>query len=502
MSKPTPFAHQIVDTEALIREPAYALFCEPRLGKSRTVVDAAFTLWDEGRIDTLVAIAPADTRSVWADPSPRLGELAKWWPEDAQDCLRIEEFCGAKTRLPMTSFAHGKALYVLVSNPEMIRRPEHLERLRDWLRTRHAMIVFDESWQYQNPTADQTKAAWKLAEVCARRYVLNGTPGEQHQQYAQFRILQPKEPGIFPTKGWWQWRARYARMGGFQAKKIVGAENVAEFHALTAPYCVHRKTSECRDVKDPVRTQIEVPLSAANWKLYLEMRKDAIARLSPTAAATAKHAGAALIRLAQITNGFVGGVEETADLFDEVITLAPEPLREIGREKLDGLIRWLAHQDLPDKIVTFTRFRADVERTVASLGAGFTKYTVRPFYGGLRADDKRQVKELFAVDGDPTPAIAVINAQSGGAGLDLASAPLCIFLGHEYAHRLRVQAENRVQGWKQGVVTYLDILATGPNGERTIDHTILASQRQGEETAAWTRDQWRAALLTETGAVA
>jgi hypothetical protein len=46
-------------------------------------------------------------------------------------------------------------------------------------------------------------------------------------------------------------------------------------------------------------------------------------------------------------------------------------------------------------------------------------------------------------------------------------------------------------------VTYLDVLATGPSGGRTIDAVILRALRKKEEVARWTTDAWRRALLEE-----
>ena len=44
---------------------------------------------------------------------------------------------------------------------------------------------------------------------------------------------------------------------------------------------------------------------------------------------------------------------------------------------------------------------------------------------------------------------------------------------------------------------YTDVIATGPDGQRTIDHVILQALRKKEDLARWTTDVWRRALTDD-----
>src|SRR5207245_1764292 len=83
--KLTPFAHQRVAVEALVRHPAFALFDEMGVGKSKPVVDAACCLYTEGEIDTVLVVCPASVRIVWIDPA--YGEVHKnaWVPTEVHE---------------------------------------------------------------------------------------------------------------------------------------------------------------------------------------------------------------------------------------------------------------------------------------------------------------------------------------------------------------------------------------------------------------------------------
>lgn len=500
-----PWAHQIEDTATLVREPYHFLGLGPGLGKSRIVVDAAHRLFLAGEIDTLIVVAPAPGRSVWADPDPVLGEFTKW----IGSCPHtLHEY------KPETDLKHlgGPGLTVLVTNPEFIRprsvtqrstgttrRIDYLKPLITWASKRRAFLAVDESWQYQNPTAKQTKAVTKLRQACVRVALLNGTPGEPRHLYAQFQIL---DPDILKCRSFAQFRDCFCTTGGYMGKEITGYQNLETFRQWTAPHITVREARECVDLgPEPVRTQIEARLTPATWKHYVAMRDDMVAWLSESEASVAGQAGVKALRLAQIVNGFLGGVETAAQdlLEDEWPRLDSHTTKEIGREKLDALTDWLADNWRDPKLVVFTRFRADVERTARTLANALkVRHEVVKIYGGQSEDERRRAKELLAPGGDPKDAIAVVNTISGGAMLNFAAAQLAVFLGHDYALRVRQQAEKRVDRYGQtGRVTFLDILATGPNGEKTIDHVIVAAHRRAEDLLAWTPEKWRAALLGE-----
>lgn len=491
---PPLFEHQREALDEVLRKPGFILGLEPGLGKTRIVLDAAAALWREGRIDAMLVVAPAPIKSVWLDPDPALGEVAKWLDPEVP---RVVEEYTPKTTLGSRHVPPGH-LHILVSNPEFVRREARLAPLLAWVQSRRTFLVWDESWNISNPRSAQTKAAYKLAQAAERVVLLNGTPGEPKDLYTQFTIVAPD---VFDRMNWWQFRYRFAVLGGFQGRQIVGYRNHEEFARRTAPYIMVRKTRECLDLGDePVRTQIEAALTPATWKVYTAMRDEMLAELDALTVAVAPQAGVMALRLAQVANGFVGGIEAAdPDLLDEgdlpATPLAPPAVRELSREKLDALLAWLSEYWTEPKALIFTRFRADVERTVAVLREHYPAHVVLPLYGTQPTEERQAAKALLAPGGDPRPAIIVANAASGGAGLTFSATGTCVFLGHDHSLRVRRQAEGRVDRTGQTRrITYLDVIATGPNGERTVDHGIVARLRAKAAVADMSISAWRALI--------
>lgn len=482
-TRSAPFPHQIVDTESVLNKPHYVLGLEMGLGKSRIVIDAACALYCTNTIDTLLVVCPAPVRSVWLDPDPVLGEFSKWvWDGMPYDLREYH----ARTPLPRTS----KGLQVIVTNPEFIRRTERLGPLVEWAAKRRVMLVVDESWQYQNPRSQQTKALIKLGRVCKRVYLLNGTLGSPEHVYSQLQILPTP---IFDCRNFFAWRARYCVMGGFQQKKVIGYQNTDDFNRRTAPYIVRRLTRDCLNLPPVTRTQIDARLTPTTWTHYVALRDELVTWLSQNEVCSAEQAGVRVMRLAQITSGFLGGVRETElNLLSHEIVVPASSLREIGREKLDALTEWLGQHWAGDKGLIFTRFRADVERTADALQSVYPSVQVAKLYGGQKPVEREVAKRLLAPGGDPSPAIVVGNAASGGAGLQFSASNLLVFLANDFSLKTRLQAEGRVDRPGQTrPVTYVDVIASGPNGEPTIDRTIVSALRRKQNLSDLTASAWR-----------
>jgi SNF2 family DNA or RNA helicase len=492
-----PRAHQIEGVRKLLLNPAYAIFDEVGAGKTKQVIDVAFFLFKRNEIDAVIVVAPGSVRSVWCDPDPVLGEVAKHgWPAGSGVPFYLQEY-HAKTKAILEKKA---ALLFVVSNYEFLRREERLLPLLDWAKRRRVLLVLDESWMVQSHTAQQTKAMFRLRQACRRVVLLNGTPGDPQSLYAQFSILDQK---ILGFKNFFAFRAHHAVMGGWQNKKIVGWRNMDEFRAKTENVAIRRLTRDVFDMGDePVRTQIDVRLDAQEWKLYKQMRDDMVAWLDSSTASVAAQAGTKALRLAQILAGFVGGLEIDGDLLDVQPCLTGaatrESVREVGRSKLKAVLAYLQEQGTPDKAVIWCRFRPENQRVARELLTTFPTHTVGQLYGGQTAEERQTVKSLLAPGGDPRPAYVVGSAQAGGAGLHFGAASIAIYLTNSFSLKDRLQTEGRLDRPGQlGQVRFVDVLASGPDGQKTIDHHVASALRKKEELADWTAAVWRQKLTEE-----
>ena len=549
------FPHQVIGVDRLSSkvEPelgrtspgCFALFDEQGCGKSKQVIDAATVLFQRDEIDEVIVIVPGpNVRSVWYDPE--LGQLADHLWDDVP--AEVFEYHG-KIRTWRKGAANGeRKLTWVITNYEYIRcNIIKLEQLLNRAGPR-TLLVLDESSAVSNSRAKQSKACAKLRRKCGWVWILNGTPGNPSHIFSQFFILDPK---IIGCQSPFAFRSRYALMGGFQRKEIVGwlhgfkpsdadpkrcalhgctfpergpvhsFDGIGEIQTRTAPYILRRLKDTALDLPEKIPSvTMTVPLTPRTWTVYKEMRDDLIVWFDKNAAATASQAGVRALRLAQIAAGFVGGIINPEDLgianiledpfaSDEVIPVptpssAPEevlderPVREVGREKLDLFHRWLNEQleiDPALKLIVWCRFRPEVQRLLEELKQR-EGLVVNSLWGGMKKEERQAtISSLDPRTAPEGPVVVVGTPQSGALGLNLTACHTVMYLTNGTSLRARLQSEDRVHRPGQvHKVSYFDVVATGPHGERTIDHTVINALRAHEELANWTSRAWLEAL--------
>lgn len=471
-------------------------------GKSKQVIDTSQLLFEDKAIQAMVVLCPGAARGVWADPHPALGEVAKHsWPSVPN---YISEFSRIHRKIDPGDPA---SLLWIVTNYEFIRRSEHLATMLKFLVNRRFWLVNDEAWALKDAKTDQWKAANAIRRMAARVTLLNGTPVADTplDLFAQMKLL---DPNILGYKYFSHFRGRYAILRpNTSFPMITGWQNLEELSAKVSPYVLRRTTRECFDlppILEPIL--IEARLSEETWKLYKQMRDDMVAWLAAGEASIAQQAIVKGMRLAQITSGFLGGVQQVdmADALDfEGPTRAHSDLdttiREVGREKLDALIAFLPTlSPRPQRILIWAQFRAEVERTARVL-QDTTGRRTHMLYGMQPADERAAAVAALNPDLDPGEDVAVVgNPQAGGAALNLSGASVAIDLSRSFNLRIWLQKRGRIdRPGQRNPIRYVDVVATGPKGQRTVDHHVLAALRGKEDIAKWTAATWRTKLLEE-----
>lgn len=481
-----PFEHQKVGVRALTTHGAFAILDEMGAGKSKQVIDAACFLADAEEIDTVLVVTPASVRAVWAG---EFGEIQKhcWFPRT------VAEYHARTPRLP---FAKGRINWV-VTNFDFIRSEERLTALIDQLRFRRFVMVVDEGIRIKSHKAAQTKACFKLGALAVRRWLLNGTPigNNPLDLWAQFQFLDPE---IIGAKNFFHFRAAYALMGGYMNKQVIGFQRLEELQRRLAPFVLRRLKEDCLDLPEKSYTVREAKLTPSLWKLYKQMRDECVAYLDTESASVAPQAVVRLLRLSQMTAGFVGGIEQpvpTGDLYEQ----PQSPIREVGHEKLDVLLETIAdlmETDEPGvRILVWCRFRAELDRAAKAVAAKWPDVTVGRIEGGQKEAERRATVQAFQKADDTTPMVLFGNPQAGGLGLTLTAAHHVIYASNDYNLVTRLQSEDRVhRPGQHHPVLYTDVIATGPDGQKTIDHVIVNALRKKQDLASWTTDVWRREL--------
>jgi len=431
-------------------------------------------------------------RGVWIDEDPELGEIKKhaWLPS------RVYEFHNP-TRMIWQD--EEPKLEFVVSNFEFIRNPEHREKLKTMLHGRRVMMVVDESSFIKSRQAAQTKACLDLAKVCERRYILNGTPVTQSplDLWSQLNFLSPR---ILPYKNFYHFRSDYCCLGGWHNKQIVRFQNLDKLQTLAAPHVIRREQKDCLDLPPTTETHVEVPLTEATWRIYKEMRDEAVVWLDENPSLAAQ-AGVRIMRLSQITAGFLGGfLVEDRGVDGNLPAQGPyltEPAQEIGREKLDwlrGFVEERLAEDPTRKFITWCRFRPEIERVARDLADLLPTYRL---YGQAKKERVEAVGKFSKVD-NVQPALLAAQPQAGGFGLNLIAADINVYMSHDHSLMRYLQSKERSHGPGQTKnVLYVSVLAIGPKQQKTIDHAIVKVLRSHQDLATWTCQAWKRALTEE-----
>lgn len=481
--KTKPFAHQIDDVASLLEKPEYGLFNEMGTGKSKTVVDAACELAEAGKIDTVFVVSPAAVRSVWVDEE--FGEIKKhaWIPS------RVFEHHAGKTKTIWQD--KGARLNWVITNYEYIRPMKNREALIGLLSGLKLMMVLDESAFIKNRKAIQTKACVQLGKMASRKIILNGTPIPNNplDLWSQLEFLNPR---ILPFHNFYQFRSAFAIMGGWKNKQVIRWRNLEGLQEIVKPYVVRREKKDCLDLPEKVYTTRDVPMTEESWAIYKKMRDEAVVWLENNPSMAAQ-AGVRVMRLSQITSGYLGGLQT-----DDV--LAPKlPAMQIGTEKLDDLREFVAEQlsrDPSFKLIVWFRFVAELERAAESLKDMLPTFKLYSDQTKAERDEsKRRFSEMELSSG---PAVLCGQPQAGGFGLNLVAAHTVFRASRDHNLMILLQSDDRVHRPGQRMsVLYVDQIATGPKGQRTIDHTTVAALRNKEDLATWTVAAWKKALLEE-----
>lgn len=513
----TPYAHQVVGVEALVKwdDPStgriypgcFALFDEMGAGKTKQVIDTAQILFEAQLhgIDRVVVVAPNAVRRVWVDTET--GELIRHLWEHSEHV--VTEYHGKSRQWQTFTEPSTRYLHWIVTNYEFIRNKTRLQELFAFC-TPRTWLIADESIAVKNAQAQQTKACFELRKRCGRVTLLNGTPigNDLGDLFAQANLMDPR---ILDCRTYSQYKARYAIMGGWQNKQVLQWSDwgIADVQRRMAPYVLRRLKEDCLDLPAKLPpVVIPVPLTPKVWDLYVSMRDELMSWLSASTASLAPQAITKVMRLAQITSGFLGGVETLAlsddpralDLLFEGIVTVETPkgsitTEEVGREKLDAFFDFLdlrLEEDPHFKLIVFMCFSPELRRAVKETRARYPHIDVGVFAGGHTKEDRQYATRLLHPDTAPIgPAVVFGNEKSGGVGQNFTAASTMLRFSRTTSLFYRLQGDDRIHRPGQTKsVSYFDLIATGPKGQKTIDHKVLHALEKKHELAKFTTSAW------------
>ena len=471
--KTKPYGHQLEALEMSWNKEVFAYFMEMGTGKSKVLLDNIAMLYDKGKINGALLVAPKGVYKNWFDT-----EIPIHLPDhiDKETVLWQSNITKSQSRKLGTLFNTGEELHILVMNVEAFSTQKGVDFAAKFLRSHNTLMAIDESTTIKNPDAKRTKNIVKLGEQSKYRRILTGSPVTKSplDLYKQCEFL---DPWLLGHSSYYTFRTRYAKMatanfGGRSVQIVVGYKNLEELSEKIKPFSYRVLKEDCLDLPAYTYQKRIIQLTPEQQKLYDQMKRMALAIKDGETMSTAT-ALVQLMRLQQITCGHFKS--DTGEV------------TEIKNDRVNALIQVL--DEAQGKVVIWAHWRNDIETIVNHIKKAFGDKSYVTYYGDTSTDDRQKAIRKIQ---DPNSEVRFIigTPQTGGYGITLTEADTMVYYSNGYDLEKRTQSEARINriGQKRKM-TYIDIIC-----EKTVDEKIVkalrkkiyrASQIMGEDLKEW-----------------
>jgi SNF2 family DNA or RNA helicase len=286
--------------------------------------------------------------------------------------------------------------------------------------------------------------------------------------YAQYRSLAPE---IFGTN-YTIFKNRYAIIGGYENKQVVGFQNLEELQQKFYSIAYHVKTTDVLDLPETQDIMLECELNPKTLAIYKELEKEFVVEVQTgtdqfgnpiSSILSVQNALDKLLRLSQITAG--------------ILPLNDGIVKSIDTSKIDTAIEIIKDIPVDEPIVIFYRFKPEAkmikERLIDLKRSDGIVRTPCEISGTI--DEQ---KKFYSGEAD----VAVVQLQAGSEGLDgLKRARYCFYLS--LSHSLGQYEQSKARIHRPGQTRkcfYYHILA-----KHTVDKKIMKALAKKREVVSY-----------------
>ena len=436
------------------------IFCSGNTGKSKMLLDNACYLYNQGKIDAILVLAPSGVHQNWVINEipthlalpPHLYASSAW-----NSAMRKED---KESLAAVVDLKLG--LRIVCMNVEALITKKGATFIEKYMRMFRTMLILDESQKFKTPQAKRTKAVLKLGKLAPYKRISTGTPitNSPLDAYSQFAFL---DPYILGFQSFVAFRAHFAilekKINHAQQRQytqVMGFRNLDELQQLIKPHSFRVTKEECLDLPDKIYEKVYFDLSPEQKRLYKVIKEEVMLEMAE-GRVTAQLAITKLLRLSQLISGYM--TTEEGDIIDV----------KGGDVKLKLLKDIL--EDNQEKTIIWCRFIHEIHQVTAMLGDECVAY-----YGATESDDRAKNVQDFQLS--PKIKYFVAN-KTASTGLTLTRASSVIYYSNSYSLEDRLQSEDRAMriGQKKNVV-YRDLVARG-----TVDESIIKALRSKQNIA-------------------
>lgn len=448
------YGHQTRAHEKVDHLKLSALFMGTGTGKTKVALDKSLKHYCAGEIDCIVVITLKGVHTQWVDEQV---------PTHVHES--IPKIChawrGMKTvteKRQFEFFIKQEKLQIFTINVDAFRGDKAYNTLKRLL-ARHrgrVMCIVDESQEIATFDSERSRTIQEFGTLVEYKMIMSGTPIPKNlvNEWSQFLFLSED---IIGEKYVTSFRKDYCIMGGFQDAQVVGHKNLERFNKLVAPY-IFRVTKESElDLPPKVYTRHVFDMTDEQHKHYESLRKNFITKLANGSVATVANAAVLVMRLQQISNGYLTDEDGTIHPFERNPRF--DALKGIDK-RIDG------------KKIVWAHYNRDVDMLAEHFGDRCVKYV-----GSTSTKERDYAKSAF-MDPDSGKDIFLSNPAAGGTGLNLqGECATAIYYNNSFNAVHRWQSEDRIHRiGTYKTITYVDLVAA-----KSVDYRILSNLRKKKD---------------------
>jgi SNF2 family DNA or RNA helicase len=469
--KKTPelWQHQTLAIEKAKHLNEFALLFEPGLGKTRTLLEILRHKFNENKkVEKTLIVAPGITLQNWRNEILQFTKIP-------QEKVLVLQGTGIQR---IKQFALGTAQdenKIVICNYESI---SVMKKCRETLvRWKPKYVVADEMHKIKDYKSVRSVGMREVSAHSEFRYGLTGTAvlNNYMDLFGQWLWLDRGRTlgtNFFVFRGKFyldknQHMPRHIHFPKF-AEKQGSADIIRD---LIQPMSAKALKSECLDLPPLVKKKVFVDLNKQQAKAYKDMKDHMLTWMnSSDSAVVASTALTKVIRLMQISSGFVKTEDGQEILFDH------SPKGEALHEILESVA--------PNKIIIWATFKRsyDVVRAVCAK----LKLPMVECHG--ETTNANKFKNVDTFNNDPECKVFLGHPQSLGIGINLVAASYMVYFDRNFSLENDIQSEAR--NYRAGSeihesVTRYDIIA-----KNTVDELCLTMLDKKSEVSASILKNW------------
>jgi len=470
--KTKPYAHQLTALEKSWNKENFAYFMEMGTGKTKVLIDNLAMLYDKGKVDSALIIAPKGVVKTWYEQ-----ELPTHLPDHIENVSVLWQPNITKTQQEKLDslFEIDSALHILVMNVEALSTEKGVKFATKFINSHKTLMAIDESTTIKTPTARRTKNIIKIGLNAKYKRIMTGSPITKNplDLYTQCEFL---DPWLLDFSSYYAFRNRYAEMKtmhvhGRSIQVVDKFQNLGELSDTVKEFSYRVLKEDCLDLPPKVFIKRHITLTPDQKKVYEQMKEQALAVLNGKVTTTMTVL-TQLMRLHQITCGYV-----TAD---------DGSTQQVESNRLNELMSIL--EDTEGKVIIWANYQLSVGEIIQKIIKVYGKDSYVHYYGLTPQEDRQDFIRKF--QNDPKCRFIIGTPQTGGYGITLTQANTVIYYSNGYDLEKRLQSEDRAHriGQKK-TVTYIDLICEDTVDEKIVkalrDKINIASEVMGEELRDW-----------------